>query len=68
MKISICKPSIKKPMETKTSSNTKRTIHKIPWRGKKVIGFIKRPKKTIGNSIYHRTTVGVGRLVNKIFK
>jgi len=58
MKIGIRKPSIKKSLKASTTGKLKRSIKSSinPLYGKKGIGFIKSPKKSIKNSIYHKTT------------
>lgn len=58
MKIGIRKPSIKKSLKASTTGKLKRSIKSSinPLYGKKGIGFVKNPKKSIKNSIYHKTT------------
>lgn len=58
MKIGIRKPSLKKSLKANTTGKLKRSIKSSinPLYGKKGIGFIKSPKKSIKNSIYHKTT------------
>jgi len=58
MKIGIRKPSLKKSLKASTTGKLKRSIKSSinPLYGKKGIGFIKSPKKSIKNSIYHKTT------------
>ena len=58
MKIGIRKPSIKKSLKASTTGKLKRSIKSSinPLYGKKGMGFAKNPKKSIKNSIYHKTT------------
>lgn len=58
MRIGIRKPSIKKSLKASTTGKLKRSIKSTinPLYGKKGIGFVKNPKKSIKNSIYHKTT------------
>ena len=58
MKIGIRKPSIKKSLKASTTGKLKRSIKSSinPLYGKKGIGFVKNPEKSIKNSIYHKTT------------
>lgn len=58
MKIGMRKPSLKKSFKARTTGTVKRKVKKaiIPGYGKKGIGFIKNPKKSVKNSIYKKTT------------
>ncbi|CEN29178.1 hypothetical protein [Pseudolactococcus piscium] len=51
MKFGMRKPSLKKSIKARTTGKLKRKIKKsiIPGYGKKGIGFIKSPKKSIKN-------------------
>ena len=55
------KPSLKKSIKARTTGKLKRKIKKsiIPGYGKKGIGFIKSPKKSIKNKIYKKTTFSI---------
>ncbi len=55
------KPSLKKSIKARTTGKLKRKIKKsiIPGYGKKGIGFIKSPKKSIENKIYKKTTFSI---------
>jgi len=57
----IRKRSFKKSFKARTTGRLKRSIKRKcnPFYGKKGIGFIKNPKKSIKNAVYKRTTVGV---------
>lgn len=58
MKFGMRKPSIKKSIKARTTGKAKRKIKKalIPRYGKKGIGFIKSPKKSVYNKVYKKTT------------
>lgn len=58
MKIGMRKPSIKKSLKARTTGKAKRAIKKavVPGYGKKGIGFIKDPKRSVKNKIYKKTT------------
>lgn len=61
MKIGVRKPSIKKSLKARTTGSLKRSIKKSvnPLYGQKGMGFVKSPKKSIKNSIYHKTTFSI---------
>ena len=61
MKFGIRKPSLKKSFKARTTGKAKRAIKKaiIPGYGKKGMGLIKNPKKSIYNKIYRRTTFSI---------
>lgn len=54
------KPSLKKSIKASTTAKWKRQMKKaiIPGYGKKGMGLIKNPTKSINNMIYKRTTIG----------
>ncbi len=58
MKFGMRKPSIKKSFKARTTGKAKRKIKKalIPGYGKKGMGFIKSPKKSVYNKVYKKTT------------
>lgn len=64
MKIGFRKPSLKKSLKARTTGKAKRAVKKalMPGYGKKGMGFLKSPKKSVKNSIYHKTTLGLGDL------
>lgn len=66
MKIGVRKPSIKKSVKARTAGKIERSIKKSinPLYGNKGMGFAKNPKKSINNSIYHKTTIGVSDILN----
>lgn len=70
MKIGVRKPSIKKSVKAKTTGSVKRKVKKAanPLYGKKGVGLFKDPVKSIKGSVYKKTTIGVGEIVDKIKK
>ncbi len=58
MKFGMRKPSIKKSFKARTTGKAKRKIKKalIPGYGKKGMGYIKNPKKSVYNKVYKKTT------------
>ena len=64
MKIGMRTPSLKKSLKAKTTSKWKRQAKKaiIPGYGKKGMGWVKNPKKTMYNKVYHKTTFGLSDL------
>ena len=65
MKFGFRKPSIKKSIKARTTGRIKRTVKKAinPVYGKKGMGFINDPKKAVYNSIYNKTTFGIGDIL-----
>ena len=61
MKFGIRKPNIKQRIKASTTGRFKRQIKKtlIPGYGKKGMGFIKNPKKSIYNKIYNKMSVDI---------
>lgn len=68
MKIGIRKPNIKKSIKARTTGKVKRAVKKSinPFYGKRGAGFVKNPVKSVKNSVYHRTTVGVSDIARSI--
>ena len=66
MKFGLRTPNLKKSLKARTTGRAKRALKKAanPMYGKKGMGFIKNPKRSVKNAIYHRTTVGVGDIVS----
>ncbi len=64
MKIGVRKPSVKKRIKARTTGKIKRKIKKAtnPFYGKKGMGMIKDPKKSVYNKVYRKTTVSVDDL------
>ncbi len=65
MKVGMRKPNIKKSIKARTTGKVTRAVKKSvnPIYGKKGAGFVKDPAKSVKNSIYHKTTFGVGDVV-----
>ena len=61
MKIGLRKPSVKKSISSRTTGKLKRKVKRSvnPLYGKKGIGFIKNPKKSVNNKIYKKTTFSI---------
>lgn len=59
MKIGIRTPNLKKRIKARTTGKIKRKLKKSmnPLYGKKGVGFIKNPGKSIYNHIYKKTTI-----------
>ena len=70
MKIGMRKPSLQKSLKARTTSKWKRRAKRAinPLYGKKGMGFIKNPKKSVNNAIYHRTTFGISDIIKRLFK
>lgn len=66
MKTGIRKPNVKKSISARTTGKIKRTVKKSvnPLYGKKGAEFVKDPAKSIKNSIYHKTTIGVSDIID----
>lgn len=64
MKIGMRKPSLKKSFKARTTGKIKRKVKKSvnPLYGKKGIGFVKNPKQSVKNKIYHKTTFSISDL------
>lgn len=59
MKFGVRKPSVKRSIKARTTGRAKRAIKKSvnPMYGKKGMGMIKNPKKSVYNKVYNKTTV-----------
>ena len=70
MKVGFRKPSFKKSFKARTTGKLKRKIKKAvnPFYGKKGMGFIKNPKRSVKNKIYRKTTFGLSDIMKKLFK
>ena len=70
MKIGVRKPNVKKSIKARTTGKLKRSVKKSvsPLYGKKGVGFVTDPERSVKNAIYHRTTVGVGDIVDGLDK
>ena len=67
MKMGIRKPSIKKSFSARTTGKAKRKLKRLtnPFYGKKGMGFIKNPIKSIKGKIYRKTTISAKDAVKK---
>jgi len=67
MKLGMRKPSIKKSIRARTTGKLKRKVKKAvnPLYGKKGIGLIRNPKKSIYNKVYRKTTFSIFDLFRK---
>ncbi|WP_028821400.1 hypothetical protein [Propionimicrobium lymphophilum] len=61
MKFGMRKPSLTRSLKARTTGRSKRAIKRavIPGYGRKGMGFIKNPKRSVKNSIYKKTTFSV---------
>ena len=61
MKIGMRTPSLKKSLKARTTGKAKRAVKKalIPGYGKKGMGFVKDPVKSVKNSMYRKTTFSI---------
>ena len=61
MKVGMRKPSLKKSLKARTTGRVKRAVKSTvnPFYGKKGMGFIKNPERSIKNSIYKKTTFSI---------
>ena len=69
IKFGFRKPSLKKSFRARTTGKWKRKVKRTinPFYGKKGMGFIKNPRRSVRNKIYKKTTFG-WRDLFKIFK
>lgn len=67
MKFGIRQPNYKARFKARTTGKLKREMKRAvnPFYGKKGVGFIKDPSKSVKSAVYHRTTVGVPSLLPK---
>lgn len=67
MKIGMRKPSLTKSLKARTTAKYKRKVKKafIPAYGKKGVGMIKNPKKSVYNKVYKKTTFSFWDLFKK---
>lgn len=68
MKMGMRKPSIKKSVKARTTGAMKRKVKSSidPTYGKSGMGYVKNPKKAAKDAMYHKTTVGVGDLIDSL--
>lgn len=57
----IRKPSIKKSIKARTTGKAKRAVKKaaIPGYGKKGMGLVKDPKRSVKNKVYKKTSFSI---------
>lgn len=69
MKFGFRTPSIKRCISARTTGRAKRAIKRaiIPGYGRKGMGLLTNPKKSIYNSVYRKTTFGLGDIVKFLF-
>lgn len=62
-------PSIKRSISARTTGRAKRAIKRaiIPGYGRKGMGLLTNPKKSIYNRVYRKTTFGLGDIVKFLF-
>ncbi|WP_311149384.1 hypothetical protein [Rothia aeria] len=61
MRIGMRNPSVKRMIKARTTGRAKRAVKKavIPGYGKRGMGFVKNPKRSVKGAIYRRTTFSV---------
>ena len=61
MKFGMRTPSLKKSLKARTTGRAKRAIKKalIPGYGKKGMGWVNNPRKTLYNKVYNKTTFSI---------
>ena len=69
MKFGFRTPSIKRSISARTAGRAKRAIKRaiIPGYGRKGMGLLTNPKKSIYNRVYRKTTFGLGDIVKFLF-
>lgn len=69
MKIGFRTPSLKQMMRARTTGRVKRIMKKSvnPFYGKKGVGLITNPKKSLYNKVYRKTSFGLRDIFN-LFK
>lgn len=68
MRVGLRKPSLKKSLKARTTGRAKRALKKAvnPLYGRKGIGFIRNPKRSIKNRVYKRTTFSIWDILKKL--
>ena len=61
MRFGMRKPNVKRMIKARTTGRAKRAVKKavIPGYGKRGMGFVKNPKRSVKGAIYRRTTFSV---------
>ena len=69
MKFGFRTPSIKRCISARTTGRAKRAIKRaiIPGYGRKGMGLLTNPKKSIYNRVSRKTTFGLGDIVKFLF-
>ena len=69
MKFGFRTPSLKRSISARTTGRAKRAIKRaiIPGYGKRGMGLLINPKKSIYNRVYRRTTLGLGDILKALF-
>jgi hypothetical protein len=69
MKFGFRTPSIKRSISARTTGRAKRAIKRaiIPGYGRKGMGLLTNPKKSIYNRVYRKTTFGLGDVLRFLF-
>lgn len=64
MKFGMRTPSLKKSFKARTTGKLKRQVKSTinPFYGKKGMGWLRDPKKTMYNKVYHKTTFSIWEL------
>jgi len=67
MKIGVRTPSLKRSLRARTTGRLNRSVKRAvnPFYGKKGVGLVRQPKRSVHNAVYHRTTVSVWDLIRK---
>lgn len=69
MKFGFRTPSLKRSISARTTGRAKRAIKRaiIPGYGRRGIGLLTNPKKSLYNRVYSRTTFGLGDILKFLF-
>lgn len=69
MKYGFRTPSLRRSISARTTGRAKRAIKKaiIPGYGRKGMGLLTNPRKSIYNRIYRRTAFGLGDILKFLF-
>lgn len=69
MKYGFRTPSLRHSISARTTGRAKRAIKRaiIPGYGRKGMGLLTNPRKSIYNRIYRRTTFGLGDILKYLF-
>lgn len=68
MKFGLRTPSLKKSVSARTTGRLTRSVKRavLPGYGKKRVGLLTNPKKSIYNKVYNKTSIGAGDLVDAV--